>query len=1266
MFSVVTSVSVIMDHGNGTKTYLTDADGQPLDQGDGAVGSPIDLLNPDRYEFYTFDETGDLVKRLMTLDQIKGLLATGDGETLDGPSSSPTFYHESLSSSHLDDSDLEPNMAQGVHSVVASVQNVLKSELEATKTKGTPGRPPLTIPDSISSWSMLFPAIISDAEALDDGTSSGNSVSEPIAAGDRLPASSNEEKIEVRIPPEQTTLKIQESNTVTEKPTAVPPIIHFLEIHSVPSPIKDPTRTPSNPTASTSSITASTSKLPTTTDNPTSPFSPMQEMSASISSLLSQVTDDHSKGDDSKTEDGSKISTNAIPLPTAESVIHSNESDIISDKTPQNSNIDEVTKKPLDSQSESTTISRNKGTIQHLATTSTTTEGNVKTSSEQTTTNSNAESLNNTKKTTDKVVTFVTTSKPTGTIIIKSKPTTSGVNKQKIQSTTPVVPSTVKNTNTKNPNTSTKKPKPSITVSNAGSGTETLEAHGTEDVLKIAPNKPSTTVSSANKIKNNNQTKTNISSSKPSSKPYKKVPTKPHTTEESPDCTNSKKTPPSGDLKVNEKLQVAASTNLNEQVKPSKQKPSELQEVKIIQKPTNLPSAKPLINKIRPSDDVKITTYKPSTSHPFTTKQSINKISTTTPRPISENKVTSASKIHEVNSSLLDIKDHMVNFESNKTETQSSLVTAQSGTSISKVEGPASNTDQSAITVQNNIEELHSSNSKNNTTDIIDHSTEVECTHSKKPIHTSIQDKISDLTHQLAASNSEEIKLTTLPNIPTTIITTDSSREDTTEIMTESSTKILPEDLITTTEFVRETATDLPETTTLNMPDVDFVKEGISAVTNILLDLSPPLEPQLPLPTLPLSESASSIVLSPPVKGEVKHAAPSTSVDALEMTTTDATDEKTTGEWSSSTSEKDQLVYFTTTELPATETVPPTTENIVGDTKNVSVDSNEDKTEKVANIDTTPLTEDVTTTEEIDKKQTSESKVVIASVNKQTLPTKESKLGPENVDETSDSTVACNQTLSQINTTNSSKISEESKNTSDIADNLEPAQSIMLEINKINAVTKTPSTTTPAETTPKTSVKNEKPSSDFKTAAKPDKFTQLKYPTVSSAYRPLPETSANPPAVELHPAPHESMGLEATTAFLADDVRRFSDLCNELAFRMWTSITGKGSISSRSLVLSPFATTSLLAMVFLGARGPTSGQMNDVLRLDDMVTFNPHQVLQNVTESVLNSRNYGVTTAAFVRELYSDKVRLFIIKVDMVILINFQKFKQNYIRMNRD
>lgn len=150
--------------------------------------------------------------------------------------------------------------------------------------------------------------------------------------------------------------------------------------------------------------------------------------------------------------------------------------------------------------------------------------------------------------------------------------------------------------------------------------------------------------------------------------------------------------------------------------------------------------------------------------------------------------------------------------------------------------------------------------------------------------------------------------------------------------------------------------------------------------------------------------------------------------------------------------------------------------------------------------------------------------------------------------------------------------------------------------------------------------------------------SSLKSPGPSSnAYRPL-ANSASPSTVELHPAPHESMGLEASVAFLGDDVRRFADLCNELSFKMWTAVTGKGQIASRSLVLSPFELTAMLAMVFLGARGPTSGQMNDVLRLDDMVTFNPHQVLRNITHSITNVNNPGVATASFVREIYSNKV----------------------------
>ncbi|XP_071448776.1 serine-rich adhesin for platelets [Hetaerina americana] len=162
------------------------------------------------------------------------------------------------------------------------------------------------------------------------------------------------------------------------------------------------------------------------------------------------------------------------------------------------------------------------------------------------------------------------------------------------------------------------------------------------------------------------------------------------------------------------------------------------------------------------------------------------------------------------------------------------------------------------------------------------------------------------------------------------------------------------------------------------------------------------------------------------------------------------------------------------------------------------------------------------------------------------------------------------------------------------------------------------------------------------------------FPVSSSTDKPpkastvTPGGSVVPPLMPAFPpAPAGNVGLEATSSSIDPDVKLFVDLCNDLAFSLYSQVTGAsqsvpnirgthgGGVQTRSLVVSPFAISSLLAMVFLGARGPTSEQMNDLLHLDDVVTFNPHLVLQNVTESVITSP--GVSAAAFVRELYSDK-----------------------------
>ncbi|EDW49544.1 GM16528 [Drosophila sechellia] len=132
-------------------------------------------------------------------------------------------------------------------------------------------------------------------------------------------------------------------------------------------------------------------------------------------------------------------------------------------------------------------------------------------------------------------------------------------------------------------------------------------------------------------------------------------------------------------------------------------------------------------------------------------------------------------------------------------------------------------------------------------------------------------------------------------------------------------------------------------------------------------------------------------------------------------------------------------------------------------------------------------------------------------------------------------------------------------------------------------------------------------------------------------------TQSTRPPVKLDPSPESSQGLEASTAMMDEDLQSFARLCNELAFSYWRAITSEKISSARSLVISPFALTSMLSMVFLGARGSTSGEMNEILKLDDMVTFNPHLIFKNITNSVEQATDSDIATAAFVREIFSDR-----------------------------
>ncbi|XP_033214259.1 mucin-17-like [Belonocnema kinseyi] len=157
--------------------------------------------------------------------------------------------------------------------------------------------------------------------------------------------------------------------------------------------------------------------------------------------------------------------------------------------------------------------------------------------------------------------------------------------------------------------------------------------------------------------------------------------------------------------------------------------------------------------------------------------------------------------------------------------------------------------------------------------------------------------------------------------------------------------------------------------------------------------------------------------------------------------------------------------------------------------------------------------------------------------------------------------------------------------------------------------------------------------------------------TASASKNPKPTASTNSVVMKESPRPQAQqpqvaldasqsvIGLDGSIANLSPDIVYFSNLCNELAFSFW-SAANKGLSTSRSLALSPFGMTSMLAMVFLGARGPTSDEMNDLLRLDDVSTFNPHLVFQNVTDTVSLARRQGIANAAFVRELFADRIKV--------------------------
>jgi serine protease inhibitor len=115
------------------------------------------------------------------------------------------------------------------------------------------------------------------------------------------------------------------------------------------------------------------------------------------------------------------------------------------------------------------------------------------------------------------------------------------------------------------------------------------------------------------------------------------------------------------------------------------------------------------------------------------------------------------------------------------------------------------------------------------------------------------------------------------------------------------------------------------------------------------------------------------------------------------------------------------------------------------------------------------------------------------------------------------------------------------------------------------------------------------------------------------------------------------VGLDATSSRLNRAQRSFVDINNELGFKMYRSLLDHHG--TENLVFSPLSLSTSLAMMFLGARSSTSWQMNELLRFDEMISFNPHLLYKNVTDALAegNGDNGGLNSAC-VKQLFVDKV----------------------------
>uniref|UniRef100_A0A1I8JUV9 Serpin domain-containing protein n=1 Tax=Anopheles funestus TaxID=62324 RepID=A0A1I8JUV9_ANOFN len=204
------------------------------------IASPINLLNPDRYEFFTLDDKGKVVKRIMTFKEIQSIVAGSDITEV-----------KLFANKHNND--------RIVSSVVSNVRNVLNNELNLLNGHDPVEQAELPISDVInapyepSATATMYDVLNKLGESLVTATTKRTTTARPAVIAEQTTASTT---TITTIPQPADAIITQMPNTSTERLTTRV----MLKTTPKPKPVTVAQQLKEQPTELTTRTTSTTAR----------------------------------------------------------------------------------------------------------------------------------------------------------------------------------------------------------------------------------------------------------------------------------------------------------------------------------------------------------------------------------------------------------------------------------------------------------------------------------------------------------------------------------------------------------------------------------------------------------------------------------------------------------------------------------------------------------------------------------------------------------------------------------------------------------------------------------------------------------------------------------------------------------------------------------------------------------------------------------------------------------------------------------------------